>query len=117
MTRHSFNYEQDFASINFREHPERYQVGRGEQGVLLIEPYKSEILPWWRYKDPESATKSAEKFISYSKPIGSKMILLAWIWPVNLYKWAIPEHGATPTIKEVKNMLRTVASTKEETIR
>ncbi|XWJ88565.1 DUF4385 domain-containing protein [Phytobacter ursingii] len=61
MTSHSFNYEQDFASINFREHPERYQVGRGEQGVLLVEPYKSEILPWWRYKDPESATKSAEK--------------------------------------------------------
>jgi hypothetical protein len=28
---------------------------------LLVEPYKSEILPWWRYKDPESATKSAEK--------------------------------------------------------
>lgn len=61
MTSHSFNYEQDFASINFREHPERYQVGRGEQGVLLVEPDKSEILPWWRYKDPESATKSAEK--------------------------------------------------------
>ncbi|AUV03690.1 DUF4385 domain-containing protein [Phytobacter ursingii] len=61
MTSHSFNYEQDFASINFREHPERYQVGRGEQGVLMVEPYKSEILPWWRYKDPESATKSAEK--------------------------------------------------------
>lgn len=61
MTRQSFNYEQDFTSISFREHPERYQVGRGEQGVLLVEPYKSEILPWWRYKDPESATKSAEK--------------------------------------------------------
>lgn len=28
---------------------------------MLVEPYKSEILPWWRYKDPESATKSAEK--------------------------------------------------------
>lgn len=61
MTSHSFNYEQDFASINFRDHPERYQVGRGEQGVLLVEPYKSEILPWSRYKDPESARKSAEK--------------------------------------------------------
>jgi len=61
LTSHSFNYQQDFASINFRDHPERYQVGRGEQGVLLVEPYKSEILPWWRYKDPESATTSAEK--------------------------------------------------------
>jgi len=61
LTSHSFNYQQDFASINFRDHPERYQVGRGEQGVLLVEPYKSEILPWWRYKDAESATTSAEK--------------------------------------------------------
>lgn len=61
MAREPFNYQQDFAHTNFREHPERYQVGRGEQGVLLVEPYKSEILPWWRYKDAESATKSAEK--------------------------------------------------------
>lgn len=38
-----------------------YQVGRGEQGVLLVEPYKSEILPFWRYKDEASAMKSAEQ--------------------------------------------------------
>ncbi len=56
-----FDYQQDFSTIDFRQHPERYQVGRGEQGVLLVEPYKSEILPFWRYKDAESATKSAEK--------------------------------------------------------
>lgn len=61
MASKAFDYEQDFASINFRNHPERYQVGRGEQGVLLVEPYKGEILPWWRYKDFSSATKSAEK--------------------------------------------------------
>ncbi|MBK0224316.1 DUF4385 domain-containing protein, partial [Salmonella enterica subsp. enterica serovar Infantis] len=41
--------------------PELYQVGRGEQGVLLVEPYKSEILPFWRYKDEASAMKSAEQ--------------------------------------------------------
>jgi len=57
----TFDYEQDFASIDFRAHPERYQVGRGEQGVLLVEPYKSEILPYWRYKNEESANASAEK--------------------------------------------------------
>ncbi|CCJ70925.1 Putative cytoplasmic protein [Cronobacter condimenti 1330] len=57
----TFNYEQDFSRIDFRAHPERYQVGRGEQGVLLVEPYKSEILPYWRYKDEESAKTSAEK--------------------------------------------------------
>ncbi|EOT1170913.1 DUF4385 domain-containing protein [Cronobacter dublinensis] len=61
MSSKTFDYEQDFASIDFRAHPERYQVGRGEQGVLLVEPYKSEILPYWRYKDEESANVSAEK--------------------------------------------------------
>ncbi|GGD31325.1 hypothetical protein GCM10011513_31130 [Franconibacter daqui] len=59
--RKEFDYQQDFTNTDFRKHPELYQVGRGEQGVLLVEPYKSEILPWWRYKDPESAQKSAEK--------------------------------------------------------
>ncbi|MEC2071845.1 DUF4385 domain-containing protein [Alkalihalophilus marmarensis] len=57
----SFDYEQDFDNINFRENPEKYQVGRGEQGVLLVEPYKSEILPHWRFKTPEIARESSEK--------------------------------------------------------
>ncbi|ENI3243265.1 DUF4385 domain-containing protein [Salmonella enterica] len=56
-----FNYQQDFSSIDFRQQPELYQVGRGEQGMLLVEPYKSEILPFWRYKDEASAMKSAEQ--------------------------------------------------------
>ncbi|EAY1189079.1 DUF4385 domain-containing protein [Salmonella enterica subsp. diarizonae] len=56
-----FNYQQDFSSIDFRQQPELYQVGRGEQGVLLVEPYKSGILPFWRYKDEASAMKSAEQ--------------------------------------------------------
>ncbi|EHK4162155.1 DUF4385 domain-containing protein [Salmonella enterica] len=56
-----FNYQQDFSSIDFRQQPELYQVGRGEQGVLLVETYKSEILPFWRYKDEASAMKSAEQ--------------------------------------------------------
>ncbi|EAO1775939.1 DUF4385 domain-containing protein [Salmonella enterica] len=56
-----FNYQQDFSSIDFRQQPELYQVGRGEQGVLLVEPYKSEILPFWRHKDEASAMKSAEQ--------------------------------------------------------
>lgn len=56
-----FNYDLDFKTIDFREHPELYRVGRGEQGVLLVEPYKSEILPHWRFKNPEVATESSEK--------------------------------------------------------
>ena len=56
-----FDYELDFDSINFREQPELYRVGRGEQGVLLVEPYKSEILPHWRFKTPEIAKESSDK--------------------------------------------------------
>ena len=55
-----FNYDQDFTKIDFRQHPEKYQVGKGEQGVLMVEPYKSEILPHWRFKTPEIAAGSAD---------------------------------------------------------
>ena len=57
----SFDYSLDFKTIDFREHPELYRVGKGEQGVLLVEPYKSEILPHWRFKTPAIAQKSANK--------------------------------------------------------
>jgi hypothetical protein len=56
-----FNYDEDFENTDFRKHPEKYRVGRGEQGVLLVEPYKSEILPYWRYKTSEIAKESSEK--------------------------------------------------------
>jgi hypothetical protein len=54
-----FDYSLDFEKIDFRKHPELYRVGKGEQGVLLVEPYKSEILPHWRFKTPEIARRSA----------------------------------------------------------
>ena len=64
-----FDYSLDFDHIDFREHPELYRVGKGEQGVLLVEPYKSEILPYWRFKTPQIARKSADKiykiFLAY----------------------------------------------------
>ncbi len=66
-----FDYSLDFDSTDFREHPELYRVGRGEQGVLLVEPYKSEILPHWRFKTPDIAKESSEKiyemFLDYKK--------------------------------------------------
>lgn len=57
----AFDYTLDFDNIDFRKHQELYRVGRGEQGVLLVEPYKSEILPHWRFKTPEIAKESSEK--------------------------------------------------------
>ena len=37
-----------------------YVIGRGEQGVLTFEPYKSRLLPLWRFKTPEIARQSSQ---------------------------------------------------------
>jgi hypothetical protein len=66
-----FNYGLDFKETDFRAQPELYRVGRGEQGVLLVEPYKSEILPHWRFRTPEIARESSRKiyalYLDYKK--------------------------------------------------
>ena len=71
MKRLLFDYSLDFESIDFRRHPELYRIGKGEQGVLLIEPYKSEILPHWRFKTVAEAEKSSryiyKMFLRYLK--------------------------------------------------
>ncbi len=59
-----FDYSLDYASIDFRERPDLYRVGRGEQGVLKVEPYKSEILPHWKFATPEVARVSSEHILS-----------------------------------------------------
>ena len=56
-----FDYDLDYSTLDLRKTPELYRVGKGEQGVLLVEPYKSEILPHWRFKTPDIATESAQK--------------------------------------------------------
>ncbi len=54
-----FDYTLDYARLNFRRRPDLYRIGRGEQGVLLVEPYKSEILRHWRFKTAAEARTSA----------------------------------------------------------
>ena len=62
-------YANAYRGVDFRKHPEKYVIGRGEQGVLIAEPYKSEILPHWKFKTPDIARASAQKiyemFIDY----------------------------------------------------
>ena len=55
--------------IDYRKDPDLYRVGKGEQGVLICEPYKSEIGPFWRFKTKSIAQVSSAKiydmFLSY----------------------------------------------------
>lgn len=67
----AFNYDLDYRTLNLREQPELYRVGKGEMGVLLVRPYKDEILPYWRFKTPDIARESSEKiyqlFLTYKQ--------------------------------------------------
>lgn len=47
--------------IDYRRNPELYRIGKGEQGVLICEPYKSEIGQYWRFRTEEIAEESSEK--------------------------------------------------------
>lgn len=71
MPRPKFDYSLNYAELDLRAHPELYRVGIGEQGVLLVQPYKGEILPHWRFATPDAARESSEKiyalFLDYLK--------------------------------------------------
>lgn len=49
--------------IDYRESPHLYHIGRGQQGVLICEPYKSEICAHWRFKTVPEAVDSSEKIL------------------------------------------------------
>lgn len=66
-----FDYTLDFKTTDFREHRELCRIGTGEQGVLLVQPYKGELLPHWRFRTvAEAKTSSAtiyRMFLGYLK--------------------------------------------------
>ncbi|CEH16302.1 Protein of unknown function DUF4385 [Ceraceosorus bombacis] len=52
-----------WSRIDVRKNPWLYRPARGEQGVLQIEPYKSELLPLWAFKDEETAKRSSKDLL------------------------------------------------------
>lgn len=59
------------AEINYKVEPHAYRVGKGEQGALICEPYKTEIGSKWRFKTPDIARESSKEifklFMGYLK--------------------------------------------------
>lgn len=57
-------------STPFLDHT-NYRIGRGETGVLTYEPYKSALLPSWRFRTPQIARTSSivlwEAFLGYER--------------------------------------------------
>lgn len=54
----------EVSSIDYRAEPHRYRIGKGEMGVLTVEPYKSELLPLWRFATPALAAKSCRALLA-----------------------------------------------------
>ena len=52
------------SSIDHRSHPELYRIGVGEEGVFQVEPYKSELLPLWRFQTPHVARISSQAILA-----------------------------------------------------
>lgn len=46
--------------IDFRANPDEYEIGRGEEGVFKVEPYKSELLDFWGFADRETVDEAGE---------------------------------------------------------
>lgn len=67
-----FDYGLDFERTDFRRRPDLYRIGRGEQGVLLVEPYKSELLAHWRFRTPAEARRSAATIFRMFRAYGRR---------------------------------------------
>lgn len=76
----AFDYELDHKSIDFRARRDPYRIGKGEQGVLLVEPYKSKILPQWRFKTQTSPANRLKRSTRCSKATSGLTTFPAPIW-------------------------------------
>jgi hypothetical protein len=47
--------------IDFRAHPEEYEIGRGEEGAFKVQPYKDELLDLWTIKTRDGAETAAKR--------------------------------------------------------
>ena len=50
--------------VDYRLNPHLYNIGKGQQGVLICEPYKSEICQHWRFKTVPEAKISSQKILT-----------------------------------------------------
>ena len=56
-------------NIDYKQNPLKYRIGRGQQGVLICQPYKNELYPLWKFRTSKLAKKSCDmiydKFMEY----------------------------------------------------
>ena len=60
------------------------RIGVGEQGVLLVEPYKCEILPRWRFATPDAAREPPEAIWQMFQGYGIGHMSWSWLGTILL---------------------------------
>ena len=91
--------------IDYRLSPELYRVGKGEQGVLICEPYKSEIGKHWRFKNEETARESSEAIFKLFARYVHKDDFVGADMARKYLQMAIRVHAGMPIAKAAKNMI------------
>ncbi|KAI8593315.1 hypothetical protein BDZ88DRAFT_404287 [Geranomyces variabilis] len=59
-----FPYHLPYATLDLRKMPNLYRIGRGEEGVLSVQPYKAELLPHWRFRTAAIAEESSQALLA-----------------------------------------------------
>lgn len=56
------------SDVDYEKNPHLYEIGKGQQGVLICEPYKSRLHPIWRFKTvPEADASRKAIYIEFQK--------------------------------------------------
>ena len=60
-----FDYSLNYEELDLRKQPELYTVGRGEQGVLMVEPYKARFCRTGGSKHPRLRQSHRRRSMNY----------------------------------------------------
>ena len=71
---YSFDYSLTYKNLNLGLQAELYLMAKGEQGVLLAEPYKCEILPFGNLKRRQMQKNLQPPLKNFLKRLRNKMI-------------------------------------------
>ena len=96
--------------VNYREKPHLYSIGKGQQGVLTCEPYKSEIGQHWRFKTPSIASKSSAKILKMFYDYLEEDDFVGADMAKNFFTWDIQDQGAMLTTATEKSGPNKLAS-------
>tara|TARA_R110001583_G_scaffold27302_11_gene97807 strand:- start:12703 stop:13179 length:477 start_codon:yes stop_codon:yes gene_type:complete len=70
----SSNFKSDYSEeINYKKHPDEYDISTGVSGVFSVSPYKNQLIKYFTFKSLEQSRKSAKSLYKKFKLYRGKM--------------------------------------------